>query len=89
MSDTDHNGDGAEASHEGPPIKLVGLLVLVVALAVFVFQNADDTPVRFLWFDANWPVWGVIAISVIAGIALGRLASWQWRRTRRRADRPG
>ena len=42
--------------------------------------------VNFLWIDAKWPVWLVIAISVAAGVMLDRLASWQWRRARRRRD---
>jgi uncharacterized integral membrane protein len=76
---------GAHRS-EGPPWKLIALLVVVVALGIFFFQNGDDAPVEFLWIDASWPVWLVIAISVAAGIVLDRLATWQWRRARRRRD---
>jgi uncharacterized integral membrane protein len=66
------------------PWKLVVLLILVAALAVFFFQNGDDASVDFLWFNGQWPLWAVIGISVAIGFALDRLLTWQWRRARRR-----
>ena len=69
---------------KAPSLKLVLLLVLVVALAVFFFQNGDSARAEFLWMDANWPVRSVIIISVIVGILIDRLFTWQWRRARRR-----
>ena len=71
---------------EGPPWKLLALLVVVVLLAIFFFQNGANAPVTFLWLDGQWPVWMVIGISVLIGIVLDRLGSWQWRRARRRDD---
>jgi uncharacterized integral membrane protein len=68
----------------GAPWKLIALLVLVLLLAFFFFQNDDDAPVEFLWFDGDWPLWAVIGVAVLVGIALDRLVSWQWRRARRR-----
>jgi uncharacterized integral membrane protein len=75
---------GAASGSSGPSIKLIALLLVVVALGIFVVQNGDDAPVSFLWFDAQWPVWLVILVSVVAGVVLDRLGSWQWRRARRR-----
>ena len=66
------------------PWKLIALLLLVIALAIFFFQNGDDASVDFLWFNAEWPLWAVIGISVLIGVALDRLVSWQMRRARRR-----
>ena len=74
----------AESGTSGPPVKLIALLVVVAALAIFFFQNGDDAPVNFLWLEGNWPVWLVIGVSVVAGVVLDRLGSWQWRRARRR-----
>lgn len=74
----------AESGTSGPPVKLIALLVVVAALAIFFFQNGDDAPVSFLWLDGQWPVWLVIGVSVVAGVVLDRLGSWQWRRARRR-----
>jgi uncharacterized integral membrane protein len=76
-----------EAGTSGPPLKLIALLLLVAGLAVFFFQNGSRAPVQFLWLDGNWPVWTVIGISVVVGVLLDRLASWQWRRARRRKAR--
>ena len=84
MSEPTHVEAGSY--REGPPWKLIALLLVVVALAIFFFQNGDDAPVEFLWIDATWPVWAVIAVSVVFGVVIDRLASWQWRRARRRRD---
>ena len=75
---------GADVDGSGPPWKLLALLVVVVALAIFFFQNGSDTQIEFLWFDFTWPVWAVIGISVLIGIVLDRLGTWQWRRARNR-----
>ena len=79
--------DRDHAPHEPDrraPWKLIALLVLVLVLAAFFFQNGDDAPVEFLWFEGEWPLWAVIGVSVAIGIALDRLLTWQWRRARRR-----
>ena len=75
-----------DAGTEGPPWKLLALLVVVVALAIFFFQNGERAPVQFLWLDGDWPIWLVIGISVVVGIILDRLGTWQWRRARRRDE---
>ena len=85
MTETNTNVE-AGSYREGPPWKLILLLLVIVALAIFFFQNGDDAPVEFLWIDGNWPVWLVIAISVVAGVVIDRLATWQWRRARRHRD---
>jgi len=74
------------SSTQRVPWKLIALLVLVVLLAFFFFQNDDDASVDFLWFNGNWPLWAVIGISVLVGVALDRLVSWQWRRSRQRRN---
>ncbi len=79
--DHDHS---AESGTSGPPIKLILLLVIVIAMAVFFFQNGQESHVEFLWMDGTWPIWLVIGISLAAGIVIDRLFTWQWRRARRR-----
>jgi uncharacterized integral membrane protein len=77
--------DGPDQEGMGrPPIKLIALLLLAIAVAVFFFQNGDSADIKFLWISVSWPVRSVIVISVIAGAFLDRLVSWQWRRARRR-----
>jgi uncharacterized integral membrane protein len=75
---------GTPSGSNGPPLKLILLLIVVVALAVFAIQNGEKATIHFLWIDGNWPVWTVIGISVIAGIVIDRLFTWQWRRARKR-----
>ena len=75
-----------ESGTEGPPFKLIALLLLVAAIAVFFFQNGTRAHVQFLWLDGNWPIWSVIGISLVAGIVIDRLFVWQWRRARRRKE---
>ena len=74
----------AESWRSAPPWKLLALLVVVAGLAVFFFQNGQDSQVEFLWLDGTWPTWTVIGISVVVGIVLDRLVTWQWRRARNR-----
>lgn len=84
---------GDESRHEveggssGPSFKLIALLVVIVGLAIFFFQNGDKAPIEFLWLDGSWPVWLVIGVSVAAGVVIDRLGTWQWRRARRRDER--
>lgn len=79
----DEGGTSAAAGRSGPPIKLIAFLLLTIALAIFFFQNGKDAPVKFLWMDANWPMWAVIGISVVVGVILDRLAGWLWNRARK------
>jgi uncharacterized integral membrane protein len=81
---TDDRDQTPQYDDRRAPWKLIALLVLAVLLAFFFFQNDDDAPVEFLWFDGDWPVWAVIGVAVVIGVVLDRLASWQWRRARRR-----
>ncbi len=85
-TDLDHP---APQGPSGPSLKLVALLVVVIALAIFFFQNGQDASIDFLWLDGTWPVWTVIGISVAAGVVLDRLFTWQWRRARRRKQAAG
>jgi uncharacterized integral membrane protein len=77
----------SSGSDGAPPWKLIALLVVIVGIAVFFFQNTADARIHFLWLDGDWPIWSVIGISVVAGIVLDRLFVWQWRRARRRKER--
>lgn len=85
----DPDQPGAEERSGRVPWKLLALLLVVIVIAVFFFQNGDDAPINFLWFDGEWPVWLVIGVSVLLGVVLDRLGTWAWRRARRRrADEP-
>ncbi len=64
--------------------KLIVVAIVAVALAAFVVQNTDDTPVTWLMFDESAPLWVVIVISAVAGAVLSEAAGWLIRRSRRR-----
>ena len=77
--------DGAESDGRNlPSIKLIALLVVVVAIAIFFFQNGESVEVRFLGFDVEWPARIVIIVSVVAGVLIDRLGGFFWNRARRR-----
>lgn len=85
MKHEQNDGDTAiERGRSGPPLKLLALLLVMAALAMFFFQNGSDVPVEFLWLDFSWPLWAVIGVSVLIGIVIDRLGTWQWRRSRSR-----
>ncbi len=62
---------------------VVGAAVVAIALAAFVVQNTDDTPVQWLFVDRSAPLWVVIVISAVAGAALSEVLGWMIRRRRR------
>lgn len=82
--ENDRRGE-PRAGTSGPPIKLIVFLVLAVLLAIFFFQNMQDAPVDFLWMDGMWPMSIVIAVSVLVGGALTKLAGFMWNRARARS----
>ncbi|HWL42737.1 MAG TPA: LapA family protein [Ilumatobacter sp.] len=71
----------------GPPIKLIGFVLVAAALVVFVVQNGQEAPVEFLWMDGSQRMWLIIVISAVAGAILARLAGWMWARARRNRQR--
>ena len=80
----------AERGSGRAPWRLLALLLVVIVIAIFFFQNGQDASVKFLWLEGEWPVWLVIGISLLLGVILDRLATWVWRRARRRrAAEPG
>ncbi len=87
MSSPNEPTEVASGSDGAPPWKLLALVLVIAGLITFFVQNRSDAPIHFLWLDGSWPVWSVIGISVVIGIVLDRLGSWQWRRARRRKGR--
>ncbi len=58
---------------------IVGGIVLV-ALLIFVFQNTDETPLTFLFFDFTAPLWLMLAITVAISLGSGFLLGRRRRR---------
>ena len=59
-------------------------------LVIFILQNTQDVPVKFLFWDFTWPLWLVIIVSALVGavvwFGLGVLRRHR-RRKERREDR--
>lgn len=85
---TFEHGDIERSAESGgmqaPPIKLVALLIVAIVAAIFFFQNGDSVSIEFLWMDVTWPERTVILISIVLGVLLDRLASFFWRRARKK-----
>ncbi len=47
----------------GPPAGLIGGGILAALVVIFIFQNTESAPVKFLMFDGEAKMWVVIVIS--------------------------
>lgn len=79
---------------ESPPSRqasvwLIIAGLIVVAVAVFIGQNADDVTVQFLWFSGDVPLFLLIVIALLAGAILGQVALYLRRRRQRRKAEEG
>lgn len=60
---------------------IIGFAVAIPA-TIFALSNLESTNVEFLGWQAQVPLWAVIALSLVAGAAIGvgLLLAWQARR---------
>ena len=79
----DHEIDLTDGPEDSKAPTLVGAVVIGLLLAAFVLQNTDNTPVTWLFFDADAPLWLVIVLSAVAGAVLGQVATAVLRRRKR------
>jgi uncharacterized integral membrane protein len=63
----------------GPPA-VIGLMALL-----FVVQNTDSVPFRFLWFEFNWPLWIMLLVFMAIGAVVfyGVARRRRWRKARK------
>lgn len=78
-------GDWVER-REGPSGKLIALGVVALLLLIFVIQNTDKADVDLLLWDAVLPIWLVIVIAAVLGLAAGWILGRVGRRRRRDAS---
>ena len=45
-------------------------VVVIAAMALFIFQNTQSVPFNFLFIDFQIPVWLLISISFVLGMVL-------------------
>ena len=60
-------------------LKRVVLLVILIAFAVFVLQNATMVQVRLLFWKAEAPRVLVLLVTFALGLATGALLAWRGR----------
>ncbi len=53
---------------------LVAGLVLAAAIVILIVQNTQSVTVRWLVLDGQQPLWAVLVITGLAGVALAKLA---------------
>lgn len=63
-----------------------GAVISVIAL-LFIVQNQEAADFEFLWFDFTTGLWLMLAISVLAGVAIGLFAARRRSRRKKRAER--
>lgn len=83
--DTDRQDDWV-VRKEGPSGKLIAAGVVGALLLIFVLQNTERAPVDFLFWDGDFPLWGVILVAAALGFAGGWILG-RVRRTRREIER--
>jgi uncharacterized integral membrane protein len=74
---------GQRPARSGVSPTLIAFVVVAVLGLVFILQNGEHAPIRFLFFEASTSVWVAIAIAIGIGIVLDRLLIVWWRRRRR------
>ena len=71
----DRRWDAGERSGEKegfrPSGRQIGIGVVVLALVVFVLQNTDTTSVTLFIFDVSFPLWLVLAGTILISMGVG------------------
>jgi uncharacterized integral membrane protein len=63
-NDDAHDGSGVSG-------KQIGVGLVVVALVVFVLQNTQTTTITMLLFDVSFPLWLVLAGTILLSVGVG------------------
>jgi uncharacterized integral membrane protein len=54
--------------------------IAAAGLVLFIFQNTDETRVKFLWMDGDIPLFLLLLITVALTLVLAMVATWLLRR---------
>lgn len=56
-------------SHVDPRMVVGG--ILLVLLLVFIFQNTNEANLNVLFWEVSWPLWLVLAITIVISFGVG------------------
>jgi uncharacterized integral membrane protein len=62
----------------------IGVVVMAIALVLFIVQNTDKTPVNWLLFEWEVPLWLLLVVTSAIAIVGGELAGFLLRHRRER-----
>lgn len=62
----------------------IAFLFLAAVVAIFIFQNNEAIPVRFLWYDFSLNLWIVVMGIVLFTLIADQVVSLFWRRRQRK-----
>lgn len=65
---------------------LVAAGIIIVAVAIFIAQNAEDVPIEFLFFEGSVPLWLIIVVTLVLGAVLGQVFFYLRRRKKRKEE---
>lgn len=57
-------------------IKLIAVLALVLLAGTWIFQNREIVQTKLLFFTVTMPQSALLAITLLAGVAIGILLAW-------------
>lgn len=60
--------------------RLIAGALAAVAIVLFVVQNTERVPVRFLWFEGGFPLFLLLLITMALTLILALGATWFMRR---------
>jgi len=83
LTDNEH-GAVEEESGARQSAWLVIAGIIVIAVAIFIAQNAEDVPIQFLFFEGSVPLWLIIVTALVLGAILGQVFFYLRRRRKRK-----
>ena len=71
----------AGSGRSGPSPALIGVVIAIVLIVVFFFQNGEHQQIDFLFFEKNTTIRWSLLIAVLLGVALDRVFTMELVRT--------
>jgi uncharacterized integral membrane protein len=78
----ENRGEAPQGDKSRISAAMIIWIVVAILAIVFVFQNANDARVKFLFWDGTLSLWVVIVLTLIVGALLDRFVIWMLHRRR-------